>query len=171
MHIERDGADCIVAIQLDATDGGLWTLVVFEPGECIVGKAGCLPLLRLHKSFALAIKDQLSVVDEGHTVRASELFGFGTDEIHMRAFFEDKACGLPRIAKAFNASACSRPQASTVHEESVELDASFGGKETSPPCIEGGIVFQHGHGGFNGVEGGSSTCKHGESGLKSIAHT
>ena len=71
----------------------------------------------------------------------------------MRALFEDEAGGVDGIAEALDAGDAAGFHATSVHEEGVELDAAVGGEEAATAGIEGGVVFEDGDGGFDGVDG------------------
>ena len=89
----------------------------------------------------------------------------------VRAFFEDEAGGLDRVAQSFHARDSASFHASAIHEQGVQLYAAIAGKETPPPGVEGGIVFHDGHGSLNSIDGGSSAHKDGGSGLKGFAYS
>ena len=125
--------------------------------------------LCLCEALALAVEDQLGVVNEGHAVRVGELLGAGADEVDVGAFFEDQAGGLNGIAEALDAGYAAGLHAAAVHEQGVELDAAGGGEEAAAAGVEGGIVFEDGDGGFDGVEGGTAAGKNGVAGFKSAA--
>lgn len=57
------------------------------------------------------------------------------------------------IAESFDAGDGPGFHAASVHEERVELDATVGGEEAATASVEGGIVFEDGDGGFDGVDG------------------
>ena len=175
MDIKSDRANCVVTIEFlevcHARYGGLGALVVFEATEGVVGETGGLSLLCLFQTLAFAIEDELGVLNEGHAMSVGKLFGSRSDEVDMGAFLENEASRLNGITQAFNARNAASLHATTVHEESVELNATIGGEETSPPCIERGIVFHYGHSRFNGVDGGAAARKHSEASFESLTYT
>ena len=99
------------------------------------------------------MEDEFGVVDEGHAVGAGELLGAFADEVDVRGFFEDEAGGLDGVAEALDAGDAAGFHAAAVHEECVELDAAVGGEEAAAAGVEGGVVFEDGDGGFDGIEG------------------
>jgi hypothetical protein len=125
-------------------------------GKGFVFQAGGLTGLSKGETVALAGEDEFGVVDEEHTVSGGELLGAGADEIDVRASFEDKASGLDGVAEALDTGYAAGFHAASVHEESIELDAAVGGEEAATAGVEGGVIFQDGHGGFDGVEGGAA---------------
>jgi hypothetical protein len=68
-------------------------------------------------------------------------------------FFEDEAGGLNGVAEAFDAGDAAGLHAATVHEEGVKLYAAVGGEKAAAASVEGGVVFEDGNGGFDGIEG------------------
>lgn len=174
MDVESDCAHGVVAIELfqvsNASYGGFRTLVVFEATEGVIGETSGLALLCLFQALAFAIEDELRILDEGHAMSVGKLFRSGSDEVDMGAFFENKASRLNGVTQTLDARNAASLHAAAVHEESVELNATIGGEETSPPCIERGVVFHHGHCSFDGIDGGSATRKHSEASFKSFAH-
>ena len=174
MNVESDGADGIVALELfgfcGPGDGGFGTLVIFEAAEGIVSETVGFALFGLFEPFALAVKDELGVLDQWHAVRPSKLFGAGADEVDVRTLFEDEAGGLDGITKALDTGDSSGLHAASIHEESVKLNAPVGGEKASAPRIEGWIVFQDGDGGLHSVDGGAATRKNGEAGFESLAY-
>ena len=154
--VECDCADCIVplrgAFDLPESEGCLRALVVEHSAECFIGEACGLACLCCGEAGAFAVEDELGVIDERHAVGVSELFGAGTDEVDVRALFEDEARGVNRVAEAFDAGYATGFHAATIHEESVELHAAIGGEETAETGVEGGIIFENGDGGFYGID-------------------
>jgi len=126
----------------------------FGAGEGLVREAGGFAKLGVGEAFALAVEDEFGVVDEGHAVGVGEVLCTRADEVDVRTFFEDQAGGLNGVAKALDAGYAASLHASAVHEEGVELDAAIRGEKAATSGIEGGIVFEDGDGGFDGVEGG-----------------
>jgi hypothetical protein len=82
------------------------------------------------------------VVDKGHAMSRGEGFGAGSNKIDMRTLLENEARGLNGVEQAFYTCDASGLHPSSVHEESVQLHLPIGGKEASPPGVEGRIVFQ-----------------------------
>jgi hypothetical protein len=115
--------------------------------------------LGVGEALALTVEDEFGVVDEGHAVRGGELLGAIADEVDMVALFEDQAGGLNGIAQALDAGYASGLHAAAVHEERVKLDAAVGGEKAAAAGVEGGVVFEDGDGGFNGIEGGCAARK------------
>jgi len=121
------------------------------------------------EALALAVEDQLGVVDEGHAVGVGKVLGAGAYEVNMRTSFEDQASGLNGVAKALDAGYAAGLHATAVHEEGVELDAAVGGEKAAAAGIEGGVVFEDGDGGFDGVEGGCAAGEKGVAGFEGAA--
>jgi hypothetical protein len=92
------------------------------------------------------------------------------DEVDVAAFFEDQACGMDGVAESFDTGDAAGLHAAAVHEEGIELDAAIGGEEAAAPGVEGGIVFEDGDGGFDGVDSRTAETKDAIAGLKSGAH-
>ena len=86
-----------------------------------------------------------------------EFFGSLADEVDVRALVEHQARGLDGIAQALDAGDSAGAKGGAVHEEGVELDAAVAGEEAAAPGVEGGVVFEYGDGGFDGVDGGGSS--------------
>jgi len=163
VEVDGDGADGVVTPLGGVVDGfgghgRFGALVVVEDvaGEGFVGEAGGFAGLGVAEAFALAVEDQLGVVNEDHAVGVGKLLGAGADEVDVGAFFQDEAGGLDGVAKAFNAGHAAGLHAASVHEEGVKLDSAVRGEEAAAAGIEGGIVFKDGDGGFDGVEGGTA---------------
>ena len=136
----------------------------------MVFQTGCFTSLGKLEAFALAVEHQLGVVDEGHAVGVGELLSAGTDEVDVRAFFQNQARGLDWVAEALDTGHAASLHAAAVHEQSVELDAAIGGEETAAAGVEGGVVFENGDGGFDGVQRRAATSEYGVAGFKSITH-
>ena len=118
------------------------------------------------EALAFAVEDELSVIDESHAVGGGELLGAGADEVDVLALFEDEARGLDGVAEALDAGDAAGLHAAAIHEEGVELYAAIGGEEAAAAGVEGGIVFEDGDGGFDGVDGGTAAGEDGVSGFK-----
>jgi hypothetical protein len=148
-------------------EGSFWAFVVVEDGvrdgvragEGVVGEAGGFAELGVGETFTLAVENEFGVRDEGHAVGVGEVLGSLTDEIDVWTFFKDQASGLNGIAQALDTGYAAGLHASAVHEESVELDAAVGGEKAAASGIKGGVVFEDGDGGFDGIERG---CAAGE---------
>ena len=52
--------------------------------------------------------------------------------------------------------------------QGVELDAAVAGEEAAASGVEGVVVFEHGDGGFDGVDGGGSALEQGIAGLEGV---
>jgi len=156
-----------------------WTFVIVEDGvqggfgsgEGVVAEAGGFTKLGMGEALTLAVEDQLGVVDEGHAVGAGEVLRAGTDEVDMRALFEDQAGGLNGVAQALDTGHAAGLHAAAVHKESIELDAAVGGEKAAAAGVEGGVVFEDGDGGFDGVEGGCAAREKGVAGFERVADT
>ena len=148
------------------------TLIVLEnlAGEGFVGEACGLAGLGEGQALAFTVEHQLLIVDEGHAVGCGELLGSGADEVDMGTLFKDETSGPDGISEPLDAGYTARFHAAAVHEEGVELDPSIGGEEAAATCIEGGIVFKDGNGGFNGVESGTAARENAVSSFKRAAH-
>ena len=152
---------------------GFRALVVVEDlaGEGVVGESGGLAGLGVGETLALAVENQLGVVDEGHAVGVGKLLGAGADEVNVGALFEDQAGGLDGVAEALDAGHAAGFHAAAVHEQGVELDAAVGGEKAAAAGVEGGVVFEDGDGGFDGIEGRAAEGKDGVAGFKGAADT
>jgi len=51
------------------------------------------------------------------------------------------------------------------------LDAAVGGKEAASAGVEGGVVFEDGDGGLDGVDGGAAAAEDGVAGIKGGANS
>jgi hypothetical protein len=100
-----------------------------------------------------AREDEFAVGDEGHAVGCSELLGAFTNKVDVWRFLKNEAGGLYGVAQAFDAGDATGFHAATVHEECVELDAAVGGEKAATAGVEGGVVFEDGDGGLDGVDG------------------
>lgn len=145
--VEGDGADGVVGFLAGAA------------GKGDVGDAGALALLGFGEAFALAIEDQLGVIDEGHAVRLGEGFGAGADEVNVMALVEDEARGLDGVADALDAGDAAGAHGGSVHDEGVKLDAAVASEEAAAAGIKGRIVFHCGNGGLDGVDGGGAALE------------
>lgn len=124
-----------------------------ETGEGVVAEAGGFAHLSLGESFALAIENQLRVVDESHAVGVSKSLGAFADKINMRAAFENQASSLNGIAEPLDAGDAAGLHATAIHEERIELDMAVRGKKAATTGVKGGVIFEDGDGGFHCVEG------------------
>jgi hypothetical protein len=160
-------------------EGGFGAFVVVEDvggdfagaGEGVVAQAGGFTELGLGEAFALAIEDQLGVVDEGHAVGLGKALGAFRDKVNVGTFFEDEARGLDGVAETLDTGHAAGFHAASVHEEGVELHAAVGGEEAAAAGVEGGVVFKDGDGGFDGIEGGAAAGEDGIAGFKGAADT
>lgn len=123
------------------------------------------------EALAFAIEDEFGVVNEGHAVGGGEPLCAFTDEVDMGAFFEDKAGGLYGVAQALDTGDAAGFHAASIHEKGVQLDAAVGGEKAAAAGIEGGVVFEDGDGGFNGVNGGATESQDVIAGFKGTADT
>jgi hypothetical protein len=98
-----------------------------------------------------------------------EVLCAGADEVDVRTFFEDQAGGLNGVAKALDAGHAASLHAAAVHEEGVELNAAVGGEKAAAASVEGGVVFEDGDGGLNGIESGCAAREKGVAGFESGA--
>lgn len=158
-----------VLVRVDR-DSGFGAFVVFEAGEGLIGEAGGVAGLGFCEATAFALEDEVGVVDQGHAVGLREGFGSGSDEVDVRAFFENDAGGVDGIADALDASDSAGFHAASIHEERVELDAAVGGEEAAAACVEGGVVFEDGDGGFNRIDGCTAAGKDFMAGFERAAH-
>jgi hypothetical protein len=123
------------------------------------------------EALALAVENEFGVRDEGHAVGVGKLLCSVTDEVDVRTFFEDEACGLNGIAEVLDAGHAASLHAAAVHEESIELDAAVGGEKAAAASVEGGVVFEDGDGGFDGVESRRAAGEKSVTGFESLADT
>jgi hypothetical protein len=104
-------------------------------------------------------------------VGVGELLGSVGDKVDVGTAFEDEAGGLDGVAKALDTGDSAGLHTAAVHEESVHLNASVGGKEAATASIEGGVIFKDGDGGLDGVEGRSAARENGVAGFEGVADT
>jgi len=147
-------------------DGGFWRFVVSGEGE--VGESGACVGLGLGQSVAFAVEHQFRVIDERHAVLLSKVLRSGADEVDVRAFVEHQARGLNGVAQALDAGDSASAESGTIHEQGVELDAAIAGEEAAASGVEGGVVFQFGDCGFDGVGGGGSEFEERVAGLERV---
>jgi hypothetical protein len=150
-------------------EDGMWER--FGAGEGVVAEAGGFALPGLDEAFALAVEDQLGVVDEGHAVGLGKLLGAVSDEVDVLALLEDQAGGLNGIAESLDTGNTASLHAAAVHEESVELDTAIGGEKAATASVEGGVVFKYSDGGFDSIEGGCAAREQSIAGFKGYADT
>ena len=93
-----------------------------------------------------------------------------SDEIDVRALFEDEAGGLNGIAEPFDTGHAPGSHAATVHEQGVELHAGIGGEKATAAGVKGGIVFEDDDRGFDSVKGRAATREDGLTGFKGGAN-
>jgi hypothetical protein len=148
--MRREGGFGAFVVVEDGVQGGILS------GEGVVAEAGRLTELGMDEALALSVEDELRVVDEGHAVGLGKVLCAGADEVDVGTLFEDQAGGLNGVAKALDAGYAASLQAAAVHEESIELHAAIGGEKAAAAGVEGGVVFEDGDSGFDGVEGGCS---------------
>jgi len=141
----------------------------FRTGECIVAEAGGLAELGMGEALALAVENQLGVVDEGHAVGLGKLLGAVAYEIDVRTFFQDQPSGLNGVAESFDASHAAGLHASAVHEEGIELNAAVRGEKAAASGVEGGVVLKNGDGSFDGIEGRCAAGEDCVAGFKGFA--
>src|SRR4051812_22007 len=98
-------------------------------------------------------------------MRMSELFCSRADEVDVRALFENEARCLDGIAQVLDTCNAAGLHATSVHEESIELDTTIGCKKASSSCVEGGVVFHDCDGRFYCVNRGASARKHSGAGF------
>jgi hypothetical protein len=165
LRVDEDPGFRTLVVVEDGVEGG------FGAGEGLVVEAGGLAELGMGEAFAFAVEDQLGVVDEGHAVGCGEVLRAGTDEVDVGTFFEDEAGGLNGVAEAFDAGDAAGLHAATVHEEGVKLYAAVGGEKAAAASVEGGVVFEDGDGGFDGVESRRAAGEKSVTGFESLADT
>jgi hypothetical protein len=139
-------------------DGGFGAFVVTVnvSGKRFVGESGCLPGLRMGKPGALAIENELAVVNELHAVGRGECFGSGADEVDMRALLKNKTGGQNGILDSLDARHTTGFHAAAVHEKRIELDAAGGCKKAASTRIKSGVILKNHHGCFDRIESGAS---------------
>ena len=152
--VEGDGSDGVMGVE--GRSGGLGRFVVGEggAGKGEVGESGALIRLSQGEALAFAVEDKLGVVDKWHAVGGGEFFGALANEVDVRAPVEHQARGLNGIAQALDAGDSAGAHRASIHEESIKLDAPVAGEKAAAPGVEGGVVFEFGDGGFDGVGGG-----------------
>jgi SH3-like domain-containing protein len=92
-----------------------------------------------------------------------------TNKVDMWRLLKDKAGGLNGVTQALDAGDAAGFHAAAVHEERVELDAAVGGEKAAAASVEGGVIFEDGDGGFNGIEGGPASGEDGVARFESFA--
>ncbi len=102
-------------------------------------------------------------------MRVGELLRAWADEVDVTAFFQNQPSSLNGVAQTLDAGHASRLHAAAVHQQGVELDAAVRGEKAAPAGVEGGVVFEDGDGGFNGIQSRSAARKNGIAGLQRIA--
>ena len=145
-------------------------LVVLVTGKGGVGEAGGVARFGIGETDALAVENQLGVVDEGHAVGVGELLGAGSDEVDVGAFLENEARGVNGIAQVLDASDAAGFHATAVHEESVELHAAVGGEKASATSVKGRVIFEDGNCCFDRVECGAATGENFVAGDEGVSH-
>jgi hypothetical protein len=100
-----------------------------------------------------------------------EALGAFRDKVDMGRLLQDEASGLDGVAEVFDAGDAAGLHAAAVHEQGVELDAAVGGEEAASAGVEGGVVFEDGDGGFNGVEGRTADGEDGIARFEGAANT
>ena len=108
---------------------------------------------------AFTVYDELAVIDERHAVRIGEGLSAGTDEVDVGALLKDQTGGADGIAEALDAGNAACAESGTFHEQGVELDAAFAGKEGTPTGVEGVVVFEDGYSSFNRINGGGAASE------------
>jgi hypothetical protein len=142
-------------------DSSLRAFVVFEAGEGVVGEACSVAMLSKGESVALPIEDELTVFDEGHAVGGGEALRAFTDKVDVWRLLKDEAGGADRVAQALDTGDAAGLHAAAVHEERVELDATVGGEKAAASGVEGGVIFEDGDSGLDGVDGRSAAREDG----------
>jgi len=132
--------------------GSFGAFVVFEAGEGVVGKAGGVARLGLGESGDFAREDEFAVRDEGHAVGGGKTLGTFTNKINVRRLLKDEAGGLDWVAQSFDTGDAAGFHAAAIHKKSVELDAAVGGEKAATAGVKGGVIFEDGNGGFDGVD-------------------
>src|SRR4029077_5480642 len=100
----------------------------------------------------LAVDDEILRREQRHPVFGGEFFGAGSDEHHMLAFLEDEAGEANWVAHAFDGCYCAGFQRRSVHDNSVELNASLAIQMRADTGVEGRVVLKNHDGSFYGVE-------------------
>ena len=107
MHVESNGADRIVATEFlrfsDAATAVSGPLSSSRPENVSSARPAAAALLRVLQTLAFAIENQFRVFNERHAVRVGKFFSSGTDEVDMRALFENQTRRLDGIAQSLDA--------------------------------------------------------------------
>ena len=149
---------------------GLGVFIVAVSGEGGIGEAGGLAGLCIGEALAFAIEDEFGVIDQFHTVGVGKAFRAFPDEVDMGALFEDEARGVDGVAQVFDAGDATGFHAASIHEEGVELNAAVGGEEAAASGVEGGIVFEDGDSGFDGVDGSAAAGEDFVTDFEGVSH-
>ena len=139
-------------------------------GKRVVAQAGGLTKFGMSEAQAFAVENQLGVIDEGHAAGMGKLLSTGGHEIDVRTLFKNQARGLNRVAEALDAGHAASFHATTIHEESVELNAPVRGQETAAAGVEGGVIFENGDGRLHAIESRPTASKNGVACFKRAAH-
>jgi hypothetical protein len=139
-------------------------------GEGGVSEASGLAGFCIGKALAFAVENEFGVVDEGHAVGVGKALRAFSHEVDVGTFLKDEACGVDRIAQVFDAGDAAGFHAASVHEEGIELNAAVGGEEAASSSVEGGIVFEDGDGGFNGIDGCAAAGEDFVTDFEGVAH-
>jgi hypothetical protein len=123
------------------------------------------------EALALAVQNQLRVVDQLHAVGVGKLLGAAAHKVDVRTLFENQAGGLDGIAQMLDAGHAAGLHAPAIHQQGVQLNPPVRGKKAAPAGVEGGVVFQNGDGGLHGIKRRSTQRENAISGFKGVAHT
>ena len=130
--------------------------IVLPAGKGLVWDTGLRAGLGSLKALPLAVNHQALVLDQGHSLGASKLFGAGAGKVDVGAAFEHQAGGLNRVLQPLHAGHGARSQGLAIHQQSVELHPAIGGEKAAQAGIKGFIVFEQGDGMLDRVQGGGS---------------
>jgi len=142
-----------VIIECDSTDGSLLMATM------IISRMGILAAAR--PGFAFGGRDEFFGIAERNTLTKRKLFRTLGDEHHVRTFFQDGARGLNGIFDATKTGDGTRAKRGSVHDNGVAFDIAIEIEMRAVARVEHGIVFEHGDGGFDGVESVAAVAEYG----------
>jgi hypothetical protein len=136
-----------------------------------VGEASGEAGFRLFETDTLAVENELRIGDQRHAVAGGKGFCPSAYEVNVGTFIEDESRSLDGVAEVFDASYTTSAEGGAIHEQGIELNCTLGGEEAAAAGIEGGVIFEDGDGGFDGVGGRASPIEDGVAGFEGLGYT
>jgi hypothetical protein len=155
----RGGKQPALLIESDGADGALFVAAMMFGGVRIF--AAPLP------GFAFGGRDEFFGIAKGNAIFVGELFRTLRDEHHVGTFFEDGARSLNGIFDAAESSDGTGFECGGIHDDGVAFDVAVEIEVGAVACVEDGIIFEGGDGGFDGVERVSTFGEDGVAGAES----